>query len=91
MLEKLDGRYDSKKTASKISKMVELVCLRFTNARSEITKYIDRMVAVLQQLAAIKANIDEGLQVGMIIASIDVVEMRPVVAALKILADAEIK
>ena len=71
--------------------MVELLTLRFTNPRSEIMKQIDSMTAVFQQLAAMKASMDARLQVGMTIASIDVVEMRPVVAALKTLADADVK
>ena len=91
MLEKLDGRYDSRTTASKISKMIELVSLRFTNPRSDIKNQTDRMAAVLQQVAAMKDSMDEGIQVGMLFASIDVVEMRPVIAALKKLADADVK
>ena len=91
MIEKVFGRFDFKSTASKISKMVDLVSHRFNNPRSDITKQIDRMAAVLQQLAAIKAIMDEGLQVEMLVASIDFVEMRAVVACLKTLADVEVK
>ena len=58
MLEKLDGRYDSKTTASKISKMVELVSLRYTSPRFDITKHIEKMAAIVEQLAAMQESID---------------------------------
>ena len=37
MLEKLDARFDSKTTASKITKMVDLVSIRYKNPRNYIT------------------------------------------------------
>ena len=91
MLEKLDGRYDSKTTASKISKMFELVSLRYTSPRFDITKHIDKMAAIVEQLAAMQASMDESLTVGILVASIDVVEMRPVISAIKTLADGDVK
>ena len=87
MLEKLDDRYDSKTTASKISKMVELVSLRYSSLRSDITKHVDRMASINEQLAAMKTIMDESLKVGILIASIETDEVRPVVAAIKTLAD----
>ena len=37
ILEKLDARYESKTTESKISQMVDLVSIRYTNPRNDIT------------------------------------------------------
>ena len=90
MLEKLDARYDSKTTASKISKMVDLVSIRYTNPRTDITKHIDRMGSIVEQLQAMQASMDESLKVGILIASIEVPEMRAVVAAIKTLADKDV-
>ena len=91
MLEKLDARFDSKTTASKITKMVDLVSIRYTNPRSDITKHIDRMGSIVEQLQAMQASMDESLKVGILIASIEVPEMRAVVAAIKTLADQDVK
>lgn len=90
MMEKLDPRYDSKTTASKISKMVELVSLRYSNPRNDITKHIDRMAAIVEQLAAMESSMDDSLPVGILIASINDAEMRPVVAAIKKLSDIDV-
>lgn len=45
MMKKLDARYDSKSTSSKISMMVEHISVRYTNPRADITKHIDRLAA----------------------------------------------
>lgn len=91
MMEKLDARYDSKTTASKISKMVELVSIRYTNPKQDIAKHIDRMAALFEQLTAMEATMDESLQVGILIASIEVEDLRAVSAAIKTLADDDVK
>lgn len=87
MLEKLDARYDSKSTASKITKMSKLVSVRFSNPKAGIEKHIDAMAALLEQLKAMNAKMDDSLAVGILIASIDVPDLKPVVAAIKTLSD----
>lgn len=71
----------------KDSEMVDLVSLRYTNPRTDITKNRDRMAAIAGQLKAMKDNMDESLSVGILIASNEVPEMRLVVEAIKTLPD----
>lgn len=71
--------------------MFELVSLRFTNPRADIIKHIDRMATIAEQLEAMKASMDESLKVCILVASIDVDEMRPVIAAIMSLTDDDVK
>ena len=87
MFQKLDARYDSKTTSSKISRMVELVSLKYRSVRSDISKHIDKMAALLEKLQAMKASVEDTLAVGILLASIEVEEMGPVVAAIKTLSE----
>ena len=57
MLEKLNARFDSRTTSSKITRMVELVSLRYRGVRSDISKHIDKMDAIVEQLAAMQASV----------------------------------
>lgn len=91
MREKLDARNDSKSTASKITKMVELVPLRDTSLNQHITQHIDKMAATFENLKAMQATMDESFSVGIIIALIEVIEIHSVVAAIKTLDDADVK
>ena len=65
--------------------------IRYTNPRNDITKHIDRMAAIVEQLEAMQASMHESLAVGILIASIEVHGMRAVVAAIKTLADVDVK
>ena len=91
MLEKLNARFDSRTTSSKITRMVELVSLRYRGVRSDISKHIDKMASLLEQLRAMNAIIDDPLAVGILLASIDVEELGPVVAAIKTLSEESVK
>ena len=53
-------------------------------------KDIDRIIAIFEQLNAMKAKMDESPQVGLLVASINVHEMRPMAAAIKNLADEDL-
>lgn len=90
MLKKLDKRYDAKTTASKITKITDLVGTRFSNSSHSIAKHIDKMAALIAQLKAMKTTIDEPLAVGLLVASIDVPSMKPVVSAIKTLAESDL-
>lgn len=50
MLEKLDNRYDSNSTVTKISKMSELVSMRFASHKEDTVEHVDCMVGLLEQL-----------------------------------------
>ena len=62
--------------------MMELVSLRYTNPRKEIAKNIDHMAALIEQFLSMQASMETFLQVGILIAYIDVAEMRPVISAI---------
>lgn len=47
MLVKLNAKYDSKSTASKISRMSELVSIRYTNLRVDIARRVDRLFGTI--------------------------------------------
>lgn len=89
-LKRLDKRYDAKTTAYKISKITDLVVIRYTNARQPISKYIDKMAAFIAQIKAMKTEIDEPLSVGLLVDSIDVIEVKPIVSSINTLAEEDI-
>ena len=91
MMVKLNDRYDSKTTASRISKMSELVSIRYTSLRDSIEKHIDRMAGLIETLRSMGSTFDDALAIGILVASIDVQELLPVVAAIKTLSDRDMK
>lgn len=48
MVEKLGARSNLKTPASRITKMVDLMLIRYTNPRTNITKLIDRMASIVE-------------------------------------------
>lgn len=91
MMQKLDARYDSKSTASKISKMVELVSVRYTSVRDDMSKHIDRLAGLVEQLNNMGSQLPEDLTVGILVASIEVTALMPVTASIKTLSDENLK
>lgn len=87
MMKKLDERYDSKSTATRISKMTELVSLRYSSMKMDIGTHIDQMAGILEQLDSMNTPISSELCIALLIASISVPELAPVTAAVKTLAD----
>lgn len=88
MISALDTRYDAKTAGLKISKSTDPVDTRHRNSQQPISKYIEKMVVLIGQLKAMNTNIDEAFAVGLLVASIDVSAMKPVVSAVKTLAEA---
>lgn len=91
MLAKLDDRYDSKTTASKITKMVELVSVRYSSLKDSMPRHVDKIAALVEQLQAMGTKLDNALVVGILIASITVDELKPASAAIKTLTDDNLK
>ena len=56
MMRKLDARFESRPTATNITKITEFESARFVNIKSDITKHIDRMASILEQLKAMDVN-----------------------------------
>lgn len=90
MLDQLDARYDSRSTATKISKISELVSVKYKNIKSDISKHIVRKASLFEQHKSMEAIMDDSIQVGILIASIEVVELAPVAAEIKTLAEADV-
>ena len=91
MMEKLYARYDSKTIASRISKMSELVSIRYNSLREDIDKHIDKLAGIIEQLRSMGSTFDDALAIGILVASISVPELMPATAAIKTLADRDIK
>ena len=86
-LTKLDQRYDSKSTASKIAKMSELVSMRYTSLKEDLSGHIDRMAGLLEQLSSMGTSVADSLAIGILVASVEVPQLQPVTAAIKTLAE----
>lgn len=91
MLEKLDDRYRSTTTASKISKITEFVSVRYKSPCKDIAKHIDKMAAIVEELRNMDMKLDNTLTVGILVASIKAPELAPVVAAIITLAENDLK
>ena len=91
MISKLDDRYRSKSTASKISKITELVSIRYKNVRKDIAKHVDKMSGIVSELKGMKMNLEDTLTVGVLVASIEAPELSAVAAAIKTLAEDDLK
>lgn len=87
MMEKLDARYDSKTISSRISKMSELVSVRYSTLRDDIDKHIDKMAGLIEQLRSMGSTFDEALAIGILVASITVPDLLPATAAIKTLTE----
>lgn len=90
MMEKLNNRFDSKTIASRISKIYELVTIRYTTLRDDIGKHIDKVAGIIEQLQNMGSKFDNALSIGLLVASIDVHELQPAVAAIKTLSEKDV-
>ena len=90
MLSKLDKRYDSKTTASRILRMTELVSMRYTNIRDDMSVHIDKMAGLVEQLRSMGTTMDDTLAIGILVSSIEVTELLAVTASIKTLAESDI-
>ena len=91
MLEKLDARYASKTAASKITKMTDLITMKYKSLKSDITKHIDLMAAAVEQLKGMDVTIQESFAVAILVASVEVPALRPATTAIKTLAENDLK
>lgn len=77
MTETLDSHYDSKSMHSKISKMVGLVCARYSILKHDIAKHFKRVAVILKKIKGMEGNLNEPLTVEILIASVVLSEMAP--------------
>lgn len=87
MFEKLDARYASKTAASKITKMTELITLKYTSLKADISAHIDHMAAMIEQLMGMNVTIEDSFSVAILVASIEVTALRSATTAIKTLAE----
>lgn len=87
MIEKLDDRYRCTSTASKISKITELVSVRYKSVRKDVSHHVDKMAGIVEELNHMGMSLDKTLTVGILVASIEAPELRPVATAIKTLAE----
>lgn len=73
MLSKLDARYDSRSTATRIAMMPELVSARYISLREDMSAHVDQMAALIEQLRAMGTTFEDALAVGILVASIHVI------------------
>lgn len=90
-MEKLNERYESKSTASKISKMSELDSMRYTTLKDDLSGHMDRMAGINEQPKAMGNNFHDSLSIGILVASIELSQLLPVTAAIKRLTEKDIK
>lgn len=91
MLAKLDDRFNSKSTATQISKMAELVSLHYTDRKGDISTHIDRMAALVEKLKSVGLDMGDTMDIGILVASIKVSKLAPVVAAINTVPPANMK
>lgn len=83
VMAKLDDRYISKTTASKISKTVKLVFVRYSSLKESMPRHVDKIAALVVQIHFMGTTLDETLVTGIIVASITVDELKMAWAAFK--------
>lgn len=90
MMKKLDAYYVSKSTSTLVSKMSELVSVQYKNVGEDIEKHIDGVAELLEQLGSMDAVLSDVLAFGILVASIEVMELAPVTATIKTIAEKNI-
>lgn len=90
MLEKLDMRYESKSTFRKISIRVELVFVRYWSVCEYMSQYVDRLSGLVKKFQSISDPLHDTLEIGMLVAAIDVDQLMPVIASIKTLPESSV-
>lgn len=87
MVSKLDSRYDSKTVPSRISKMSEVVSVRYSTVNDDIEKHIYKMAGLIEQLRSMGSTFDDALPIGILVASITAPDLMPATAAFKTITE----
>lgn len=61
------------------------------NLNKDFAKHIDKMAGIVEELENIRMRLDTTLTVGILVASVNIVEHAPFAAAIKKLAKSEVK
>lgn len=73
----------------KKNKMRELVTVLYTKSKAGLAKHFDGMAALLEQLHSMDAKMEDSITVRTLVASIDMPDLKSVVAAIDTLVDAD--
>lgn len=90
---KLDEQYDSKSTPNRTLKIFELMSIKYTSICEDISQQIAHLAGILVQLQGMCfcSKRDDTLSVSILVASIQVSELGPETAAIRTLAEADLK
>lgn len=91
MLKRLDERYDSWSTSTKIAKMTEFISLRYPSMRRDISFHIDQMSELIDRMRSKGTQLPEEPTVSLLMASVEAPELSSVTAAIKTLADEKLE
>lgn len=91
MLVNLNATYDMESTASKISRMSEMVSVRYTSLRYDIAKHINRLSGIIEKLRSMGTNLQDSVVIGILISSIQMTELALVTASVKTISERDLK
>lgn len=91
LLAKLDVRHASKMAASRITKITDPITTKYKSIRSDTTKHSENMAATAEQFQSISIIIEEPLAVTILVASVGAPSLCPATAAIKSLAQHNLK
>lgn len=87
----LQGRYDSRTTGRMIDTMSELVSVKYYNLREDMSTHADLLALLIEKIRSMGTIVHDTLAIGILVASIDVQELLPTTAAMKAIADKDMK
>lgn len=85
-MEKPEDRYDSNSTTNRISKMIELMSVKYTSIREDISQHIDGLEELLEHLEHMGIKLDDTLFIVILAASNQVSELAPITVVIKTLS-----
>lgn len=91
MLVKLDARYHVKFTASKISRMSELVTVWYKSLCDDVARHIDVLLGIIEQLRLTKNSLENFVAIRTFISSIQVLILAAVTASIKAISERDLK
>lgn len=90
MLVKLDARYHVKFTASKISRMSELVSVWYKSLCDDGSRHIDVLLGIIEQLRLTKTSLENFVAIRTFISSIQVLILASVTASIKAISESQV-
>lgn len=70
--------------------MSQLVSIRYKSVNEDISRHMDQITALVEQISSMGTNLAEDLTIGILVSSIEVSVLQTVAATMKKLAEKEI-